>query len=162
MYFVEGWDLLFLHRSICKKVFLLGLCPKNECCSDTGCECIVSSLDMKRVCYDVNTANCGVESIVSDDPGRYASTHFFHSHPRQTIQIKSCWLKIPVWFYLLPIAQHQPILQFVHSRTTSWKAIHGRAAGARHPTSYSIDVDTAWPGVVVTLRFLLISGRMLI
>ena len=42
----------------------------NVCVGGAPC-CIVSKLDMKRVRDAVNKTVCGVEAIVSMDPGRY-------------------------------------------------------------------------------------------
>ena len=70
---VALWILLLIFSNQVKKYSfaIAGTCPEKECCVDGGCENISSDIDMKRVCYDVNSSNCGVESIVSDDPGRY-------------------------------------------------------------------------------------------
>ena len=45
-------------------------CPAGHCCVDGATSSIKSRIDMVRVRDAVNNAHCGVEAIVSLDPGR--------------------------------------------------------------------------------------------
>ena len=44
--------------------------PVNGCCVENACDCIISDLDMSKVCSEVNATNSGIFSVVSHDPGR--------------------------------------------------------------------------------------------
>ncbi|XP_023932442.1 pyroglutamyl-peptidase 1-like [Lingula anatina] len=44
--------------------------PDTKCCVDGADHCLVSAIDMTKVQQCVNSSACGVEAIVSTDPGR--------------------------------------------------------------------------------------------
>ena len=48
-----------------------GTFPQSKCCIDGESKCLTSGIDMRKVCDAVNNAKCGVEAVVSLDPGRY-------------------------------------------------------------------------------------------
>lgn len=59
------------HNDGYDKCDVKGLCPGDGCCVHSAPCCIVSKLDMKRVKDAVLSSGCGVDCIVSLDPGRY-------------------------------------------------------------------------------------------
>ena len=59
------------HNDGYDKYDMQGAYPKTMCCVQGGADCLVSKLDMQKVCSAVNDAKCGVEAIVSLDPGRW-------------------------------------------------------------------------------------------
>ncbi|KAK2146863.1 hypothetical protein LSH36_581g01047 [Paralvinella palmiformis] len=57
----DGYDKMDNERCI----------PSKNCCVDGARACISSKLDMKKVCNAINDDNCGIEAVISHDPGRY-------------------------------------------------------------------------------------------
>ena len=58
------------HNDGYKRLDVLDKCPSNNCCVDGGSDCLVSGVDMEKVCADVNQSGLKVTSVVSHDPGR--------------------------------------------------------------------------------------------
>jgi pyroglutamyl-peptidase len=60
------------HNDGYDKLDVCGRIPSTKCCVDDAPQCLVSRIDMQRVCASVNKS-CGhdVTSVVSHDPGRY-------------------------------------------------------------------------------------------
>ena len=58
------------HNDGYDKYDVKGLCPGDGCCVHGAACCIVSKIDMKRVKEAVLKSGCGVDCIVSLDPGR--------------------------------------------------------------------------------------------
>ncbi len=58
------------HNDGYDKLDIRGAIPSGKCCVDGACRCLVSGLDMQKVCRDVNNARCGVNAVISYDPGR--------------------------------------------------------------------------------------------
>ncbi|XP_060073603.1 pyroglutamyl-peptidase 1-like [Ylistrum balloti] len=48
-----------------------GTCPERNCCVNGANNCIVSGIDMQKVCDEINDSGIEVKSTVSEDPGRY-------------------------------------------------------------------------------------------
>ena len=51
----------------------------KNCCIDGAAASLTSKLNMSRVCSAVNDQKCGVEAVISHDPGRcdnYIGIHF--------------------------------------------------------------------------------------
>lgn len=59
------------HNDGYDKCDVRGRCPSSSACVSGAPCCLVSKIDMKRVRDTVNNSICGVQAIVSNDPGRY-------------------------------------------------------------------------------------------
>ena len=59
------------HNDGYDKCDVRGRYPSNNTCVSGAPCCIISKLDMKKVCDSVNKSPCGVDAVVSMDPGRY-------------------------------------------------------------------------------------------
>ena len=58
------------HNDGYDKLDIRNTCPRGHCCVEGGQCSIRSKLDMAKVRDAVNKAGCGVDAIVSLDPGR--------------------------------------------------------------------------------------------
>lgn len=47
-----------------------GTCPEKKCCVDDAEDCLVSGINMEKVCQCVNEADIKIKASVSHDPGR--------------------------------------------------------------------------------------------
>jgi len=59
------------HNNGYDKFDVQGRTPSDNCCVDGAPLCLVSEIKMKPVCEAVNQSMCGVNTVVSLDPGRY-------------------------------------------------------------------------------------------
>ena len=64
----DGYDKMDNERCI----------PSKNCCVDGARACISSKLDMKKVCNAINDDNCGIEAVISHDPGRLVQLGYFN------------------------------------------------------------------------------------
>ena len=58
------------HNSGYDKTDVCGEHPTMHCCVEGAEDCLVSEIDMKYVCAEVNNAGLKVKAVVSHDPGR--------------------------------------------------------------------------------------------
>lgn len=65
------------HNDGYDKLDVKGSLPCGQCCVGGAPECLVSDIDMNKVCDAVNGSNCGVRCIVSTDPGRYLCDYIY-------------------------------------------------------------------------------------
>lgn len=56
-----------------------GLFPDSQCCHLGAVECIASCLCMETVCTSVTNSKCGVNAVVSLDPGRYLCDYIYYT-----------------------------------------------------------------------------------
>jgi len=66
----DGYDKLDIHS----------LRPETRCCHQGAPAFLMSGIDMSRVCDAVKESGCGVEAVLSFDPGRLASSLCVHSY----------------------------------------------------------------------------------
>jgi len=59
-------------------VDIKGCVPGNGCCIEGAPHKMVTSINMNVVCEVVNKSNCGVNAVVSKDPGRYLCDFSFY------------------------------------------------------------------------------------
>ena len=48
-----------------------GMFLDSQCCHPGAADCVTSCINMKDVCTAVTNSKCGVDAVVSLDPGRY-------------------------------------------------------------------------------------------
>jgi pyroglutamyl-peptidase len=65
----EGYD----------KVDIRNNTPMMHCCQEGGQPCLVSSIDMGRVCEAIKQSGCGVDAVLSFDPGRYLCDFIYYT-----------------------------------------------------------------------------------
>lgn len=65
------------HNDGYDKLDMKGSLPRGQCCIDDAPQCLVSNIDMSKVCESVNRSDCGVCCIVSTDPGRYLCDYIY-------------------------------------------------------------------------------------
>jgi len=58
----DGYDKLDVH----------GVRPESRCCHQGAPAFLMSGIDMSRVCDAVKESDCGVDAVLSFDPGRLA------------------------------------------------------------------------------------------
>ncbi|XP_052101788.1 pyroglutamyl-peptidase 1-like [Mytilus californianus] len=82
------------HNDGYKRLDVLKTCPSNNCCVEGADECLVSSIDMEKVCSDVNGSGLKVKAVVSHDPGRYLCdfSYFVSLHIDRS---KSAFIHVP-------------------------------------------------------------------
>jgi len=64
----DGYDKLDIHS--CR--------PESRCCHQGAQPFLMSGIDMSRVCDAVKQSGCGVDAVLSFDPGRLVSIIFNH------------------------------------------------------------------------------------
>ncbi|KAK2179576.1 hypothetical protein NP493_482g00018 [Ridgeia piscesae] len=67
------------HNTGYDKADIRGVFPKNQCCQFGSDECIASWLGMETVCSAVNNSKCGVDAVISLDPGRYLCDYIYYT-----------------------------------------------------------------------------------
>nr|CAG4650536.1 EOG090X0F1W [Sida crystallina] len=53
--------------------------PQGNCCIPGAQDCIISGINMRKICEDINHSTCGVFSCVSSDPGRYLCDFIYYT-----------------------------------------------------------------------------------
>ncbi|ELU08570.1 hypothetical protein CAPTEDRAFT_162094 [Capitella teleta] len=71
------------HNDGYNKFDVKGDCPPDGCCVQNSASCIASAIDMRKVCEEVNAAECGVQAVISMDPGRYLCDFIFYTSLNQ-------------------------------------------------------------------------------
>jgi hypothetical protein len=67
------------HNDGYKRLDVLDKCPSNNCCVDGGSDCLVSGVDMEKVCADVNQSGLKVTSVVSHDQSCNRQIHMLYT-----------------------------------------------------------------------------------
>ncbi|GAB6032405.1 hypothetical protein CHUAL_011042 [Chamberlinius hualienensis] len=69
------------HNDGYRSLDIRGLLPPENCCCNDGCapKTLRSAIDMSQVCESVNSSDCRVKSVVSDDPGRYLCDFIYYT-----------------------------------------------------------------------------------
>lgn len=69
----DGYDKLDIHSSR----------PESRCCHQGAPAFLMSGIDMSRVCDAVKQSGCGVDAVLSFDPGR-SVTSVWNTHTSLT------------------------------------------------------------------------------
>jgi len=69
------------HNDGYDKLDVRGCVPSAQCCRlDVAApSCLVSAIDMSRVCEAVKKSGCGVDAVLSFDPGRYLCDFIYYT-----------------------------------------------------------------------------------
>ncbi|PIK49990.1 putative pyroglutamyl-peptidase 1 [Apostichopus japonicus] len=67
------------HNNGYDKLDISSMLPKAPVCKENGPDCILSRIDMSRVCRDINSSDCNVKAVVSYCAGRYLCGYAYYT-----------------------------------------------------------------------------------